>query len=121
MATPTTTLGIEKTRPLFVVENRGKCKKTRCALCTLSSKGTIENHFYSNLPESLSILVQGILTAISIYFTIKCSGFTEFSLYKAIPSGETTICGGLSWKSVVENTTALHGLVHSTHIFCVIV
>ena len=68
------------------MENRGKCKKTRCALCTLSSKGTIENHFYSNLPESLSILVQGILTAISIYFTIKCSGFTEFSLYKAIPS-----------------------------------
>lgn len=49
--------------------------------------------------------MQGILTAISLYFTIKCSGFTEFSLYKATRSAVKRWPykrGALSWVEVLE-------------------
>ena len=47
--------------------------------------------------------------------------YSVFSVAEPAIQWEPTICGGLSWKSVAENTTALHGLVHSTRIFCAIV
>ena len=52
-----------------------------------------------------------------------CGGLLWKSVAEHAIQWEPTIhvCGGLSWKSVAVNTTALHGLVHSTRIFCVIV
>ena len=47
--------------------------------------------------------------------------YSVFSVAEHAIEWEPTICGGLPWKSVAENTTALHGLVHSTRIICVIV